>query len=97
MSKSWDKKIASANKGIERSRRALAKYKDRLKRAVKRTPHCRSSTSKRMNANSKNHLRRLIDRSKKKIEKHKKAIQYYRGRKSGRIKASNLKMSDFTR
>jgi len=97
MSKSWDAKIASAKKGIQRSQRALKKYRVSLQSSIKRSSSCKSSSSKRNNSNRKRNLRDYIKKSRKKIEKHKKAIKYYQGRKSGRIKGSNLTMSDFTR
>ena len=98
MSRSWDEKIAAAKRGIKRSERALVKYRDQLDSAVAFTSRCRTSNSKRNNANRKNSLRKLIDRSRNKINKHKKAIRYYKGRKSGSIPPPNIfPMSKYTR
>ena len=51
MNRSWDEKIEAAKRGIKRSERALVKYRDQLDRAIAFTSHCRTSNSKRNNAN----------------------------------------------
>ena len=97
MSQVWNEKISRAKKGIKISENAIQNYKDKYRRSANRTSHCKTPRSKRMNANNKKNLKLRIEKAKRKIAKHRKAIQYYQGRKSGRIKASNLTMADFTR
>ncbi len=98
MSKTWDEKIESAKRGIKRSENALKKYRKQLDRSIDFTSHCKTSRSKSNNSNRKKNLRNFISRSVKKINKHKKAIRYYKGRKNGTIPPPNIfPMSKYTK